>query len=981
MKLQFDPDQPFQRDAIEAVLDLFAGQPSGDPEFSVIKRREPAALLDDIGAGNQLLLNEDALRENTRAVQERNDIEVEDPEADLEAWPLCDAITEVERHCPHFSVEMETGTGKTYVYLRTIFELSQRYGFQKFVIVVPSIAIREGVLKNLEVTAEHFRALYNNLPCEHFVYESHRINRLRDFATANTLQIMVMNIQAFRHDDNVIRRESDQMGSRSPIEFVKSARPIVIIDEPQSVDSTMGSQEAIRTLNPLCTLRYSATHRNPYNLVYSLDPIQAFQLKLVKQIVVASAEEVGVGHDAFVRLEKLDNKKGIRAQLRFHTQAAGGPKERRAWVKLGDDLYQLSNQRAAYEQGFEVVEINTAPEGAFVEFSNGRRLLLGKAMGGRTDNISRAQIRHTIRRHLEKELEVNERGIKVLSLFFIDRVANYRYYDDERLPTQGKLARMFEEELADLANQERFSGIAWLHDDPSMVHDGYFASDRKGLFKDTKGASADDENVYNLIMTRKERLLSLDEPLRFIFSHSALREGWDNPNVFQICTLNETQSTVKKRQEIGRGLRLPVDQDGLRVFDESINRLLVVANENYKDFAHALQSEYEDECGFTFGKVPLRAFARLARTIERDGKFFDEPIGREAATRFRDELIALRMIDEEGLILPEFDPAREGFTLPPLSTEFADLASAVVDLLTSYRIEHHFRPGRDERRNRLKTEVKLGAEFRELWKRIRPKTRYRVEFHTDDLVSDCVRALEWLTVRAPRVRVSEGLVSPEGGGVRTTERSGHDEVREYAGHDVPDLLSYLQAATDLTRSTLVRILVESRRLDQFFTNPQQFMDAAATIIRRALQGLLVQGIQYERLGDGAGSVWEMTRFENEEVVDHLSALQVKHSIYEYVPCGSNVERDFVKRLDERSDIRLFVKLPSWFKVDTPVGEYYPDWAIVKEADEALYLVRETKGSHDATQLRETEEAKIHSGERHFEALEVDFAVAISADDV
>ena len=980
MKLQFDPDQPFQRDAIEAVLDLFAGQPSGDPEFSVIKRREPAALLDDLGAGNQLLLNDDALRENTRAVQERNDIEVEDPEADLEAWPLCDAIAEVERHCPHFSVEMETGTGKTYVYLRTIFELSQRYGFQKFVIVVPSIAIREGVLKNLEVTAEHFRALYNNLPCEHFVYDSHRINRLRHFATANTLQIMVMNIQAFRRDDNVIRRESDQMGGRSPIEFVQSARPIVIIDEPQSVDSTVGSQEAIRTLNPLCTLRYSATHRNPYNLVYSLDPIQAFQLKLVKQIVVASAEEVGVGHDAFVRLEKLDNKKGIRAQLRFHAQAAGGPKERRAWVKLGDDLYQLSNQRAAYEQGFEVVEINTAPEGAFVEFSNGRRLLLGEAMGGRTDDISRAQIRHTIRRHLEKELEVNERGIKVLSLFFIDRVANYRYYDDERLPTQGKLARMFEEELADLANQERFSRIAWLHDDPSMVHDGYFASDRKGLFKDTKGASADDEHVYNLIMTRKERLLSLGEPLRFIFSHSALREGWDNPNVFQICTLNETQSTVKKRQEIGRGLRLPVDQDGLRVFDESINRLLVVANENYKDFAHALQFEYEDECGFTFGKVPLRAFAALARTVERGGESIDEPIGREAGGQVRDELIALRMLDEAGFILEAFDPDREGFELA-LSAEFTDLAAAVEDLLTSYRIQRHVRRERDERRNPLKKEVMLGAEFVKLWERIEPKTRYRVEFDTDRLVSDCVHALEHMTVRAPRVRVSEAVVSPEGGGVRTGGVRARDEIREVVSHDVPDLLSYLQAATDLTRSTLVRILVESGRLDQFFKNPQQFMDDAAAIIRTALQGLLVQGIQYERLGDGPESAWEMSRFENEELVDHLGALQVKHSIYEYVPCDSKVERNFARRLDERSDIKLFVKLPSWFKIDTPVGEYNPDWAIVKQEDEALYLVRETKASHDPTQLRATEDWKIRSGKRHFEALDVNFAVAVSADEV
>ena len=980
MKLQFDPDQSFQRGAIEAVAGLFEGQPSGDPEFSVIQRREPSALLDDLGAGNRLLLNDDALRENTRAVQRRNDIEFDDPGTDLEAWRLRDATTGADRLCPHFSVEMETGTGKTYVYLRTIFELSRRYGFQKFVVIVPNIAIREGVLKNLKVTADHFRALYNNLPCEHFVYDSSRVNRLRHFATANTLQIMVMNIQAFRHEDNVIHRASDQMGGRSPVEFVQRARPIVIIDEPQSVDSTPGAQEAIRTLNPLCTLRYSATHRDPYNLVYRLDPVQAFELKLVKQIVVASAEEVGIGHEAFVRLEELDNKKGIRARLRFHTQTTDGPREKRAWVKLGDDLYRLSNQRAAYEHGFEVVEVNTDPEEPFVSFSSRRRLGLGEALGGRTDDISRAQIRHTIRRHLEKELEVSRRGIKVLSLFFVDRVVNYRDYNDEGRAVQGKFAWIFEEELANLAHQERFSRIAWLQADPGTLHNGYFASDRKGIFKNTKGGSADDERVYDLIMTEKERLLSLDEPLRFIFSHSALREGWDNPNVFQICTLNETQSTVKKRQEIGRGLRLPVDQDGLRVFDESINRLLVVANENYEDFAKALQSEYENECGFTFGKVPMRGFENLVRPVERDGELFDEPIGREASERLRDELVALGMLDQAGFILKAFEPEREGFELA-ISAEFTDLAAAVEDLLAGYRIQRHVRRERDERRNSLKKEVVLGADFVELWERIRPKTRYRVEFDTDQLVSDCASEAERLTVQAPRVRMSEATVSPRGGGVRTEGMRGRDETSDHAIRAVPDLLSYLQAATELTRSTLFRILAESGRLDQFFKNPQQFMDDMARIIRTELHRLLVQGIQYERLGDGPESAWEMSRFENEELVDHLSALQVNNSIYEYVPYDSKVERNFAKGLDERSDISLFVKLPSWFKIDTPVGEYNPDWAIVKEEDETLYLVRETKGSHDPQQLRTTEEAKIRSGKRHFEALDVNFDVAVSAENV
>ena len=980
MKLQFDPHQPFQLDAIRSVVDLFEDQPAVDPDFSVIKRKRFDLLIDEFGVANRMLLNDGVLRDNTRVVQKRNGIAVSDPTADLMAWRMIDAGTTTERLCPHFSVEMETGTGKTYVYLRVIRELASRYGFRKFVIVVPSIAIREGVLKNLEVTAEHFRELYNNQPSEYFVYNSRRLNRLRHFATANTLQVMVMNIQAFRKDENVIHRESDQMGGRPPIEFVQMARPIVVIDEPQSVDRTEGAQEALRTLNPLCTLRFSATHRDPYNLVYRLDPVQAFELNLVKQIHVASAEQIGVGSEAFVQLEDSDNKRGVRARLCFHTQGTDGPKVKRAWVKVGDDLYTLSNRRTAYEQGFEVAEISAGLHDPFIEFSGGHRLVLGQSMGGRADEVSRAQIRHTIRRHLEKELEIGSRGIKVLSLFFIDRVANYRIYPDDSDPMLGKFAQMFEEELDKFARQDRFSSIEWLREDPRRLHGGYFAKDRKGRYKDTRGASADDEHVYDLIMTKKERLLSLDESLRFIFSHSALREGWDNPNVFQICTLSETQSKLKKRQEIGRGLRLPVNQDGARVFDESINRLVIIANESYEDFAKALQTEYEVDCGFTFGKVPLSAFEKLARTIERAGEFVDEPIGRSASARLRRELICRRMLDDSGLVLNAFQPEREGFELK-LSDEFADVAADVEDLLSSYRIHRHIRRDRSRRRNTLKKEVVLSAEFEALWRRIRPKTRFRVEFDTEQLVSDCVSALRELNVRSSRVRISEALLSPEGAGVRTGLVSAREEEPEYTSQFVPDLISYLQSATDLTRSTLVRVLVESGRLGQVRTNPQQFMDKTASIIREQMQKLLVQGIQYERLANGPESAWEMSRFDSEELVDQLKALKVKNSIYDYVPCDSKVERNFARRLDERGDIKLFVKLPSWFNIDTPVGEYNPDWAIVKEEDEALYLVRETKGSYDQTQLRTTENAKIRSGKRHFEALNVDFSVVVSADDV
>jgi type III restriction enzyme len=589
MKLQFDANQQFQLDAVAAVVDLFDGQPQGPPEFSVIRTPEHGELFQgqertELGVGNRLLVAEDQLRANAREIQERNDIEVPDPSAPLEAWEFFDVPANQTRRCPHFSVEMETGTGKTYAYLRTIFKLSQRYGFSKFVIVVPSVAIREGVLKNLEVTAEHFRALYDNPPVEHFVYDGKRVSRLRQFAVSHTLLILVINIDAFRKNftgteaeqkSNVIYKESDGLSGRQPIEFVQAARPIVIIDEPQSVDATDKAQEAIKALNPLCTLRYSATHANRYNLVYRLDPVRAFALGLVKQIVVASATTEGSGNDAFVRVEQIDYKKGIKAKLRIHVQGEIGFKEKSVPVKQGDDLFARSNERACYASGFQVAEISAEPGNEFLRFDNGRVLKLGEEIGGMRDDVWRAQIKHTVKKHLEKELQVRGRGIKVLSLFFVDRVANYRDRGPDGQRVKGKFAEAFEAALAELAREDRFKGIAWLKEPVEKLHDGYFAQDNKGDFKDSRGDTQADDAVYDKIMKNKEQLLSIEEPLRFIFSHSALREGWDNPNVFQICSLREMNSERERRQSIGRGMRLPVDQNGARVMDESVNRLFV----------------------------------------------------------------------------------------------------------------------------------------------------------------------------------------------------------------------------------------------------------------------------------------------------------------------------------------------------------------------------------------------------------------------
>ncbi|MFZ1042452.1 MAG: DEAD/DEAH box helicase family protein, partial [Anaerolineales bacterium] len=926
MKLHFDPNQPFQLDAVAAIVNLFEGQPQSAPSMTPINVGDFGEIFagqaqTELGVGNQIVLDETKLRENTRLIQNRNDIEIANPAAPLEAWELFDAPANSARNCPHFSVEMETGTGKTYVYLRTIFELSQKYGFQKFIIVVPSVAIREGVLKNLEITEEHFKNIYNITP-EYFVYK--KPDRLRQFATSNTLQILIINIDAFRKNftgtdeekkSNVIYKESDRLSGRQPIEFVQATRPIVIIDEPQSVDNTDKAQEAIKALNPLCTLRYSATHTNPYNLVYELDPVRAFDLKLVKQIVVASALAEGGSNDAFVRVEKIEYNTGIKAKLRFQEQTKDGPREKVATVKEGADLFQLSNERAVYQNGYEIAEINAEPGNEFIRFDGGRILRLGEEIGGMKDDIWRAQIKHTVKRHLEKELQVRGRGIKVLSLFFIDRVANYRDYDDSGKAIKGKFASFFEETFAELIKDTRYQELGWLKYPIEKLHDGYFAQDKKGILKDTNGTTQADDDVYNKIMKNKEQLLSNEEPLRFIFSHSALREGWDNPNVFQICNLREMSTERERRQTLGRGLRLPVDQNGERVRDDSINKLYVFANESYEDYARGLQSEYEQE-GVSFGKVPLIALSKLTQVVGDE----ELPIGHEAAQQIRTALIEQTFLDEDNCIQPSFEPRRAGFKLT-LPERWSHLEPAVVDLLSSYLIEHHIRREKQEGTNHFKKAVGVSPEFIELWNRIKPKTTYRVEFDTNELVVKAVSAIKNMPrIEAPKIRISAGQVDVKKGGVTSTALNVAEDKVDYRVRPIPDILAYLQEQTELTRATLVRILKESGRLEESFLDPQRFMDQVANILKYELHRLLVNGIKYEKLVvDGKEAEWEMELFKSEELINYLSALQVNHSSHEYVVYSSEIEYEFAKQMDQRTDIKLFIKLPDKFKIETPVG--------------------------------------------------------------
>lgn len=1000
MKIQFDANQPFQRIAVSAIVDLFDGQPRGEDAFTVTKFTGDAygslglgAEQSELGLGNRLLIDDAVLHANARKIQDRNDIEHPDPAQPLEGWTLFDAIANQTRLCPHFSTEMETGTGKTYVYLRTIYELATRYGFKKFIIVVPSVAIREGVLHSIDIMKEHFRGLYNNLPVEHFVYDRNHLNRVRQFATSNNVQIMVINIDSFRNNLNVMFKESEKaLSGRQPIEYVQAARPILIIDEPQSVDNTDKSQDAIKALNPLCTLRYSATHKNPYNLVYRLDPIRAFDLKLVKQIVVASVRADEDARYGYIRLDEVDDKaRSVRAKLIIQKQGPKGPKDVRITVGQNDDLFVKSGEMAVYKNAYVVSDIRADKGDKHIQFANGLRINLGKEVGGVQDDEQRVQIRLTIQKHLDKELMLHGlgRGIKVLSLFFIDRVANYRTYDADGYSMPGPFARIFEEELAAFAQKDKYKPLTWLQDMAHLesVHNGYFAKDGKGKLKDSRGDTQADDEVYNLIMKEKERLLSMDEPLRFLFSHSALREGWDNPNVFQICTLREMGSEQERRQTIGRGLRLPVDSDGLRVMDDSINRLTVIANEGYAAFADALQKEYERDCGVTFGKIPMTALSRLS---VMDGDT-EKTIGRDKAEVLKAALVEQGLLDHDGRILPAFDPKRQGFRIvvPPALESEGITSADVIDLLSKYRMERHLQKDKDERPNPFNKQVLLNPDFKVLWNQIKPRTRYRIGFSTDELVLTAAKGLkEMPVIKKPIVHVDEAALPVGGGGVGTRMIASSSMDGGATVTAIPDIIAYLQESTGLTRHSLATIVNKSETMQQFINHPQRYLDQVATIINKEMARLIVDGIKYERIMVGPDAEWEMHRLEeSEKLVDYLTSLKVDHpdkTPYPYIEYDSQVELEFARKMDSRDDIVIFVKLPKWFKVDTPVGTYNPDWAIVKRDDvgeKKLYLVRETKGTKDMNKVRPDERDKIRCGVKHFEALGVDYAYAVNGDEV
>lgn len=890
MQFKFDANQEYQVKAIEAATGLFEGQPCIETDLTFT-----------LGAGaavpNSLDLDDDALLKNLQTVQTATGVKPDEALQWIEATVDTAGGPQTVRF-PNFSVEMETGTGKTYVYIRTTLELYRRYGFRKFIVVVPSIAIKEGVLKTLEVTQAHLRELYGNTPYRYYVYRSDNLTTVRQFALSDGVELMIMTIDSFNKASNVIRQSTDRLQGETPIHLVQAARPILILDEPQNMESKL-SVEALAALTPLLALRYSATHRNPYNLIYRLTPFEAYRQSLVKRIEVDSVVKEDDANLVFVRLDGITaKKKTLTARVAVHKLMKDGTvKEHVATVGPGDSLQAITG-RPEYA-GYEVDEIDAA-EG-FVRFANNVELKTGDAQGADKAAIFEAQIRQTIETHLRRQAKLKDSGVKVLSLFFIDRVDNYAKDD-------GIIRVLFNR----IFNELKGKFPDWKDVAPERVQAAYFAQKkRKGgavEFLDTRGESEADEDAYELIMKAKERLLSFDEPVAFIFSHSALREGWDNPNVFQICTLNQTASDIKKRQEVGRGVRLCVNQQGERLLDEKVNVLTVVANESYEQYVATLQSE----------------------------------------------------------IVAEYGP--EGAPPKPANASKRGVA-------------------------KLRKEYTLRPEFKAMWDMIKHKTRYAVKLDTEKLLGDVVPAINAADVRPPRVTITRAQVQiGKNEAFEALQMSRSNMALSLAGrYPLPNLVEIMANLMEhttppvrLTRATLLEVFKRVDKKQAATDNPHEFATVAVRIIKDALADHLVNGIQYEKIDKW----YEMTQLqaEVESWMDYL--VPAAHSVYDHVEFDSDIERQFVEGLEKRGDVKLYLKLPKWFVVTTPIGEYNPDWAIVMEERDAqgeptgqqlLYLVRETKSTTNLNELRPDERRKIHCGEQHFKkALGVDYKVVTSA---
>lgn len=971
MEFKFDPDQQYQRDAISSVVDLFEGQPADAGALEaklrgVIPATGGQTSLDiaaEVGAvGNNLLLDDEALLQNLQAVQDRNGLEV---------------VAELAEGSLDFDIEMETGTGKTYVYLRTIFELAQRYNFRKFIVLVPSTPIKEGVTTSIRDMAKHFQDLYAE-PFDTTVYSGSTAEEVQSFATSTSIEIMVMSIHALRGDKNtrVIHQHRDKLNGLRPIDYLSATRPVVIMDEPQNMESLL-SQSAIDELDPLCTLRYSATHRKTRNVVYRLDPVDAHELGLVKQIVVAEAVQQGADAAPYVKLESVRNDNGFvaRMELAVRKKSDGSIERKTVAVKNGQDLAVVT-KNSAYE-GWRLNELSIDPESVEV-FPHGW-LQVGETIGGSNDTIYREMIRETIREHFRKEVSHRQHGIKVLSLFFVDKVANFLGEGYDNSTADGDFVKWFDE----LFCEERDKNTQWselLPGDPLDYRRAYFSvlkgkKGQKDTFKDTTGNTAADDDAYELIMRNKAQLLDESEPVRFIFSHSALREGWDNPNIFQICTLREMGEVTERRQTIGRGLRLPVNQAGERVRDRSITQLTVVANESYRDFADSLQKEYRDS-GVSIGLVRVGEFAKIL--IEDEATGLEKRLGFAGSKMIWDELVERKFIDPDGKVTAKFAPDTLGFSFGP-EPDFAWPEEDMIQVMLNCRVERMVKSNRKRVRRKLNKEIYTSPWFEDFWRAIAQRTTYRVTLNRDEVVDSAVNKIKSEQPIQPlRVQVTKVGVRLVRGGTTTEEKA--QRSAELAGdYPLPDIVSELQESTSLTRKTIVDVLTRSGKLDEFIGNPNDFIAMVKRNLLNVVAASVQDGVQYEKVN---GYVYELRELqadgaeERDLFMDRVYEVQdTSKTDFDFIQIdsdGANApEREFAKKLDSREDVKFFMKLPDKFKIDTPVGPYNPDWAIIKQDEtgtDRIYMIRETKSTLDESKRRPSENAKIKAAAEHFKQL-------------
>ena len=1003
MKFKFKV-QPYQTNAVESVVDCFAGQPmQSGTRYSIDPGSKEQISYFDKGFKNaDLTLKDLQLVENVWNVQRRQGLPISQPLTNFtilntrgERTP---APEKYKRHALaatniHLDVEMETGTGKTYCYIKTLFEMNQRYGWSKFIIMVPSIAIREGVYKSLQITAEHFTESYGK-KARFFIYNSKRLHELESFSSDAGINVMIINIQAFNargRDNRRIYEELDSFQSRKPIDVIAANRPILILDEPQKMEGT-ATMEALPKFKPLMILRYSATHRTLHNRVHRLDALDAYNQKLVKKIAVRGIKVSGhAGTNSYLYLEGIDiSKQAPVARIEFEVKLKSGEVKRQLRrLKYRDDLFVKSGKLEQYRDGYTISQIDYNVDA--VEFTNGVVLKAGEAHGDVSErDIRRIQIRETIKAHLDKEKKLYPKGIKVLSLFFIDEVVKYRDY--EQPGEKGEYARIFEEEyellkaecLSELADNETYR--KYLSEiDGAGTHNGYFSIDRKTNRLTDPAVKAhtvdtDDVDAYDLILKDKERLLSFAEPTRFIFSHSALREGWDNPNVFVMCTLKHSDNTISRRQEVGRGLRLSVDQHGDRIDHPAvvhdINVLTVVASESYQDFVAGLQDEIAD----TLHSRPRQATKEYftGKTITTDQGPVE--VTQVMARQIYHYLVRSYYIDDADQIADAYHAAKEAGVLAALPEElkpYADQVFQLIDSVFSYAQLPQISDGRKPRVNPLNANFDK-KEFQALWTRINRKAVYRVEFDSEELIRKCIGALNReLHVTPLQYTVQAGIQRDNLTDNQIDQGAGFEskETKTQYGESMHPLVRYdlvgkVSENSNLSRETTASILgqIESAVFGKFKQNPEHFISEASRIITEQKAAMVIERLTYNAI-DEQYDADIFTANQTGQDFSRATAKLNKH-VYDYAITDSNIERKFVEALDTSSEVVVYAKLPRGFLIPTPVGDYNPDWAISFMAGRVrhIYFVAETKGTLSSLQLRKIEEKKTECAEKFFETL-------------